>query len=420
MYDGEYLFYDPVEHDFILGAKDEFEVGDGKLSFAVQGLLATHQKNTDELVASNLASSIASGSDSPSGSAIDYFGYSTDVWYRSSDFDGLQNMAANVKVGYKTDLFNADLEYRLRGMQASMLYVRENHDDGTFDLSSQLGVLNSQSVTFNGGVNLLDDALAINLGVKATMALSEIKAGDEAYDKWNEQLPGWWSDRGFADEDTPMFSITGGTELKFAPEVSYTLEDLGITISGYADMKLKAYQYSDGIDADTANKYGASDSSFKVNVAGLAFNMKPEDNDIVKAVDVYYGFDLSNSARWFNTLVGQVSFPQELKATLALGLKTENVLSADESFKDSSDWNNPFAFAVGVSKRFTSFKKPTVYAQFVYNMDPFKHFGDGQDGLNLDRSNVNGSWEKEGKGCIDPVDWYDGAAALRCGIRWDI
>ena len=53
-------------------------------------------------------------------------------------------------------------------------------------------------------------------------------------------------------------------------------------------------------------------------------------------------------------------------------------------------------------------------------MDPFKHFGDGQDALNMDRSNVKGSWQKEGVGDIDPVDWYDGRAAMRVGIRWDI
>ena len=54
-------------------------------------------------------------------------------------------------------------------------------------------------------------------------------------------------------------------------------------------------------------------------------------------------------------------------------------------------------------------------------MDPFKHFGDGQDALNMDRSTVNGSWAKESKyGDIDPVDWYDGRAAMRVGIRWDI
>ena len=40
--------------------------------------------------------------------------------------------------------------------------------------------------------------------------------------------------------------------------------------------------------------------------------------------------------------------------------------------------------------------------------------------LNMNRSNVNGSHEKEGVGVIDAVDWYDGRAAMRVGIRWDI
>jgi hypothetical protein len=120
----------------------------------------------------------------------------------------------------------------------------------------------------------------------------------------------------------------------------------------------------------------------------------------------------------FTTLIGKVSFKDDWTANAAIGLKYENALSADESF--NADANNPFAFAVGVSKQFKAMKKPTVYAQFVYNMDPFKHFGDGQDALNLNRSNVNGSHEKEGVGVIDAVDWYDGRAAMRVGIRWDI
>lgn len=88
--------------------------------------------------------------------------------------------------------------------------------------------------------------------------------------------------------------------------------------------------------------------------------------------------------------------------------------------KGNTALNNPFAFAVGVSKQFDKLKKPTVYAQFVYNTDPFKHFGDGQDQLNLSGANVNGSVEKENAGNIDAVDWYDGRAAWRIGIRWDI
>ena len=141
-------------------------------------------------------------------------------------------------------------------------------------------------------------------------------------------------------------------------------------------------------------------------------------NDVITGVNVYYGLDMSNSVRYFNTLVGQVMFPGDITANLALGLKTENTASAGDSF--DSDVNNPFAFAVGVSKRFKAMKKPTLYAQFVFNMDPFKDFGDGQDALNLDRSNVNGIYDAEDRGAVDPVDYYDGKAAVRVGIRWDI
>jgi hypothetical protein len=82
--------------------------------------------------------------------------------------------------------------------------------------------------------------------------------------------------------------------------------------------------------------------------------------------------------------------------------------------------NNPFAFAVGVSKKFAKFMKPTLYGQFVYNMDPYKNFGDGQDNLALDNANVASRWDKGATvGDKDAVDWYDGFAALRVGIRWD-
>ena len=406
MYDGDYMFYDPVEHDFILGVKDTIAAGDGKLSFAVQGLIATHQKSTAELLRDG-ASNIA-----------DYSGYSTDVWYRSDDFDGLQNIAGNVRVGYKADLFDINLEYRFRGMQASMLYLRENHDDGTFDLSETLGVLNSQRIAFDGSVKPVD-ALTINLGVNAEMALSEFKLGDDEYDVWMKQLPDWYDSRRFKEDMMPIFGRTGGAEFTFKPAVSYALEDYGITIGAYGDLNYCAYQWSDGLDEDKANKYDASDSPFRFKKAGVSFGMTP-DSDIVKGVNVYYGLDMSNKVRYFNTLVGQVMFPGDVTANLAIGIKTENTLSDGDVYKFDSDVNNPFAFAVGVSKRFKAMKKPTLYAQFVYNMDPFKHFGDGQDALNLDRCNVNGSHEKEGVGKIDAVDWYDGRAAMRVGIRWDI
>ena len=407
MYGDDYLFYDPVEHDFILGAKDVFSVGDGKLSVAAQGLIATHQKSSKEIV------------DDGASSTTDYFGYSTDVFYRSGDFDGIKNIAGNVQVGYKTDIFGANVEYRFRGAQASMLYLRENHDDGTFDLSDTLGVLNSQRIGFNGFVAPVE-GLSINLGVTAEMALEDIKTSDDfvkGYVANSGSWKGWYANRCSSDM-APLFGIESGAELTFKPEVSYALSD-SITIGAYGDFNYNAYNVEEGGFGETyiGEKYSASDSRFRFKKAGATFSMKP-DSDVVKGVNVYYGLDMSNKVRYFNTLVGQVKFPMDITANLAIGIKTENTASADKSF--DSDVNNPFAFALGVSKQFKALKKPILYAQFVYNMDPFKHFGDGQDALNLDGANVKGSWEKEGAGDIDPVDWYDGRAAMRVGIRWDI
>ena len=415
MYGDDYLFYDPVEHDFILGAKDVFSVGDGKLSVAAQGLIATHQKSSKEIVAFNKA-------DGNAGGVADYFGYSTDVFYRSGDFDGIKNMAANIQVGYKADAFGADVEYRFRGAQASMLYLRENHDDGTFDLSETLGVLNSQRVAFTGWVKPVD-ALQVNLGVTAVMALENIDTADELVRGYIDDSGVWsaWYAGRCSSDMAPLFGIENGAEFTFKPALSYTLEDYGITIGAYGDLNYNAYDVEEGgFGAEyIGEKYGASDSRFRFKKAGATFSMKP-DSDVVKGVNVYYGLDMSNSVKYFNTLVGQVKFPMDITANLAIGIKTENTASADKSF--DSDVNNPFAFALGVSKQFKAMKKPILYAQFVYNMDPFKHFGDGQDNLNLDRANVKGSWAKESvdNKIRDAVNWYDGRAAMRVGIRWDI
>ena len=406
MYDG-LMFDKPVEHDFILGAKNKFNTDAGQLSVALQGLIATHQMSTADILAAGASS------------MPDYFGYSTDTWYRSTEFNGLQNLAANARVGFKADTWSVNAEYRMRGMQASMLYLRENHDDGTFDLSSTLGVLNSQRIALDGTVNLMDDALNLNLGVTAEMPLSEIKAGDEAYDVWNSQLQGWWISRRFIDEDCPIFDRKGGVELTFKPAVTYTMDVDSMTFGAYADMNLAAYQWSDGIDAAEANKYACSDSPFRVKVLGASFSMKPEYSDLIKGINVYLGQDMSDTDRMFTTAIGKLSLKDDWTINAAVGFKYENTLAANNAF--NADTNNPFAFAVGASKQFKAMKKPTVYAQFVYNMDPFKHFGDGQDALNMNRSNVNGSWAKEGtRGTIDAVDWYDGRAAMRVGIRWDI
>ncbi|MDY5818423.1 MAG: hypothetical protein SPK26_10385, partial [Treponema sp.] len=403
MYNGQFLFTDSVEHDFIIGAKmPQIEVGDGKLNWALQALLATHQKEFLNGASDN---------------AIDYFGYSTDIWYRTANMDNFaEKLAANVQVGYKAESFGVNLEYRMRGAQASMLYVRENHDDATFDLSDQLGVANEQRIAFNGFVNC-GEVATIDLSVKAKMPLIKYSSDDELVVQSKAARPSWYNGR-FDDNQALLYNgENGGVELFFEPAVTVTLSD-NISLNAYGDMKFKSYSYMDGIDKDTANKYSASDSPFLFKKGGISATIG-FDNDFFKSVNVFAGVDNGNAIRMMETLIGQANFADDFVATLAFGVKHYKETDAKKSITDEGI-NNPFAFAVGVSKRFKAMKKPTVYAQFVYNMDPFKHFGDGQDQLNLDRANVKGSVEKEGAGNIDAVNWYDGRAAVRVGVRWDI
>ena len=54
-------------------------------------------------------------------------------------------------------------------------------------------------------------------------------------------------------------------------------------------------------------------------------------------------------------------------------------------------------------------QKPILYTQFVWGMDPYKGFGDGQDNINYDGYTL-------GDGAAD----YANAGAFRVALRWDI
>ena len=54
-------------------------------------------------------------------------------------------------------------------------------------------------------------------------------------------------------------------------------------------------------------------------------------------------------------------------------------------------------------------QKPILYTQLVWNMDPYKGFGDGQENLNLDGYVTDAG-----------VGNYAGFGAFRVALRWDI
>ena len=422
MYNGDTLFDEAVEYDYILGMKEKLNLTDaGSITFAVQGLFAAHKMTSDEINAMHL--------DSKTGKTkgvADYFGYSTDVFYRSGD-NGANNMAGEAKVSYDAEekAWGVSLDYRMRGPEASMLFLRENHDDGTFDLSETLGVLNSQNIGLSGYANLLDDALYLELNANAALPLKHIEeSSDIATKYYAEKAWGDWYERRFGDNMAPLFGIKGGSEISADPSVSYLLnDDMSITFN--AGVKYNAYKYDD--DSGDPNNYSASDSAFLFNNAGIELEWN-DVSDVIKSVNLYYGLDNSNDYRLFNTLVASVTLPMDFKLSAAFGIKTVKSTDAVDAYDKANpnatvkDINNMFAFALGVSKQIKRIKSPILYAQFVYNMDPYKKFGDGQDQLNLTGANINSRWDSEcgaGSACVDAVDFFDGYAAIRGGIRWE-
>ncbi len=413
MYNGLTLFSEPVEHDFIIGAKSEsIALADSiKLNVAAQGLLATHQMTSAEL----------------GNKTADYFGYSTDVFYRDGSF-GLGNIAAQGTVTYKQDYneyrgkyqdsFQVDLSYRMRGYQASMLYSRENHDDGTFDLSEQLGVLNSQNFDLSASGTFQEKKLTV--GLDANIAMPLAKSEDFTSEKyWDASGAAGWYTKRCGGKMMPFFGDEK-PELEAKPSVTvdiakYVDNAFGGTVSAYG--VVNAY-----FGSEDGKNYAVSESDFRFKKAGLTYSYTAEDKEAVfKGLNLYYGIDNGNAARMFNTLIAQCALPYDITVTLGAGLKTINNNAAAKAAYPNAATNNMFGAVVGVSKKLASLKKPVVYAQFVYNMDTFKNFGDGQEQLAITGANVNGRWDKGASvGSVDAVDFYDGKAAVRLGIRWDI
>jgi len=103
----------------------------------------------------------------------------------------------------------------------------------------------------------------------------------------------------------------------------------------------------------------------------------------------------------FNALLCAVRLPSDLSVQAGVGLRTAN--------KGVAASNSPFGFSLGVSQKMKALQKPTLYAQFLYNLDPYKSFGDGQENFNLD-----------GYVTYNGVNNFAGRAAFRIGLHWDL
>ncbi|WP_237255893.1 glycogen-binding domain-containing protein [Gracilinema caldarium] len=306
---------------------------------------------------------------------IAYNPSSSDVSGVKEGKDFLYNSAVNIQFDYTALNSGITVGYRYRGAQASMMYVEDGNADGHTHISDQLGDVNTQRIFLNGFVNPLS-TVKVSMETYADMALLTDYDKLAAYQK--------------------PYVDKANTQLFFKPSFDVNLESLlsGIPSSVSVYSKLK-YNTSDK-DKFT---YGSDKSQFALPEAGLKFNMN-DISDLFKDVTVYYGFDNNDSNYLFNTLIGTVTLPEDLSVQTGLGLRTAN--------KDVADTDYPFGMFLGVSKKLKAAQKPIVYGQVLYNMDPYKDFGDGQEALKLD-----------GYVTDDGQSDFAGLAAFRIGMRWD-
>ena len=257
----------------------------------------------------------------------------------------MKDMAYVAKADYASDIFEGGLKYQLRGANADLMYAQDDGD--------QLGNAGNQKIS---AYTTLKAIYGIDLKLEGSVE--------------------------YANENAKSSAVW------LKPNAIFSLLDLvgfDATADIYANMNLTT---------GDKGEFTFDNVGMKVGMGAL--------NDVVTGIDVYYGL-VNGKTDMNNVLVSRVKLPSDLNADVGFTLRS---LKKESTAKKAEQ--NPVGFAVGVSKRFKAMKQPFAWAQFVWNMDPFKGAGDGRDNLDLDGYISNGYKN------------FDGAAAFRMGIRWDI
>lgn len=295
---------------------------------------------------------------------------SSDVGTTDPDADFIAGTASNVQVTYTADMFDVTLGFRHRGVQANMMYVEQGADDHT-NISDQLGNPNTMKFWLDANVTPIE-MLTIGANVAAEKLLDT---------------------EGLSDKAKSLMELT------IAPKVTVKLDDaIGIESAVAVNAEMNMYTN----DVATYTRGSVTDASFLFKKAGLKYTMGAL-NDAIGGIDVLYSFQNTNASYLFNTLLAEVKLPMGITAQAGCGLRSAN--------KDVDASKAPFGAFLGAWKKLDVLQKPILYTQFVYNMDPYKGFGDGQEVYNLDGYILDGD---------DAVNNYAGAAAIRLALRWEI
>lgn len=297
---------------------------------------------------------------------------SSDVVNALPEAELIENMASAVRLSYDLTRFRAgkaSLGYRFRGSQANLMYVKQ--DGGDNRLSDQLGYRNTQYVYVNYTLPPLVNSLSAG-----------INAGSESVlYKNGRHIP---------------YNNPDNVIINFNPWFDYDLRYLRLNarVWGYMDMSVRTAE-------EDRIRRGGSESAFLFSKAGI----RVETGMIhraVRGVEVFAGFDNQEENYWYNTYLATVKLPRRWNAQGGFMMRIPQ--------GDTDNNPNPLGFFAGAVHRLPIISRPVLYAQFLWNMNPYKGFNDGIHNYDLDGYLTSG-WARNS---------YSGDAAIRAGLRWEL
>jgi hypothetical protein len=310
-----------------------------------------------------------------------YSPFSSDVKNALPEAPAIDNMAAAAKFTYNLSAFNAGtvaLGYRFRGSQANMMYVKEGDDDET-QLTDQLGDRNLQRLYLEYGISPAA-GLNVGLGIGPEIMLNN---GDYLKDDIPRYLP-------YKNHNNMVFHID--------PKFDYDLKEIRLNakVTGYAEMT-----YRNAVEDKV--KRGSSESPFVVSKVGLKVETG-RLHPVVNGVEVLASIDNQNEDYLDNSYLVTVRLPKGWNVQGGLVFRVAN--------EDVEEHKNPLGLFMAVNTRIQGLaSRPFLYAQFLWNMNPYKSFVDGITSYNLDEY-LPYLRRSEGKK-------YENNAAIRFGLRWD-
>ncbi len=343
------IFDTVLEQDFILGYKGAF----GPVTLKANGLYNLYgSKKTED------------------NKKTYYVPGSSDVGpVNENPKNKIDSAAMNTNITFANSMITATLGYRFRGAQANMMYVKQDGNDT--HISDQLGKTNTQRIF-------------ATVKVKATNALSiELKPWVQMNLMKDSALKQYKNDK-------------DAIELSISPKVIYKISD-AMTVDAGGEVKYITTE---------KEKYQLGDKkeSFILNKAGVHFNTKLDG--AVSYLDIVYGYKKFTDDHGLHNLLAAVGLPAEVELQAGIGV-LQNYSGTKEFTKSGKP---PVGFSLGAHKNINKKHKTILSGAFVYNMDPYKGFGDGWHNFSLSGYNLS----KDEK-----TDIWTQAAAFRVGVNLD-